>query len=320
MAENPFGEQPRADDAPAPKVKEAVERVESEAKAEDEQKVEEHPLFSDQTDDGDDDDGDSLFDEPAEDGKGVKLETFRKRVGTLTRKRREAETQASEAREALARVEAERDTYKDAMARFSERYAENPALALEDSRMMDVAEALSKTNPEVAAMLRQIQKQAQEGKPVTENTTNQKQSENTPSETDRLMSSIIERDARRTAVETLAVKGVNPEFQQVLADVVVQRVSDAGKLAALTGPEVMRVAKEYIDEKGLTPASVLVQKENASPKEKPPTEGKAKGSVDSPKAKSNDNADNDGRPSAPKDLDEWESRREARLRAFAEDN
>jgi hypothetical protein len=250
----------------------------------------------------------------------VKLTTFKKRVGSLTRKRREAEKEAQSAATARVQAEAERDAIKDQLAGFRQKYADNPELAQWDSKFMETLEALAKQSPDIAKLADTV-KQYMDGKDITAMTMINQPQPDTKPEADPKLSKILVRDARRTVAD--ALPGVKPGFVKVLQDHIVASVDD---LADLTEEQVVDLSRAYIKEAGFTPQEILA---NAKPtedpdedsdkkkdsKKKPATSGRAKGKASDKPTEGGD----ESRPNEdPKSFDEWAANRNKRLNSFLE--
>jgi hypothetical protein len=333
MPKNPFKEEDPNVEEPAGKGGEGRRDADAEGSGKDDAESDEesaaakHPLFDDKG--GSADAPNDLFTDEDEvavtevEGEGddakMKVSTFKKRIGKVIKQREDAKRKSQEAEVAAAAASAERNTIRETLAEFRKKYAEEPELALWDSRFMDALDTLSKQSPDIARLAHTV-KEFMGGKDIGGTmTTNEPTAKNIePNVSSTKLNAVLERDARRTVADVLP--GVKPAFVKILSDHV---VSESGKLEDLTADDALEMCRKYIKDAGLTAQEILdgVKPDAGEGEEDPSKKGKKGGKpttggrLKAGTTTSKDGDDEEPRD-APKSIDEWEANRKKRLNSF----
>jgi hypothetical protein len=322
---NPFLKEDGADP-----VKDALELEEPEVKEEVGEEEPENALFDGPDEDEEVteeiDEDNELFegDDEPEVPKGWTKGTY-DRFRQVIGQRNELRAEKAQAAAAVKALQDAVDSNKGIVSIIAEKYGkfENPAaMVAADAAFMDAVEELGKTNPEVARFGAAIQhflttgeapKMADGTTPTIPAVTPKK--DETPREDPRI-TKILEGNARKSIKETLAGLDVKPAFRAIIADAVLK--TDGLDLAALEEPQVVELAKAFIKEKGFTAADILAtpQKESGEKGGKKPKAGGKAGVGTKVADQRTRGKKADETPEGPKDVDEWNARREERRASF----
>jgi hypothetical protein len=227
----------------------------------------------------------------------IPYKRFQKVIGERNdlREQLEAATERLDATIELSGVGAEK--YKG--------FSDPAAQVVWDADFVNAIEAI-KDQPGVAAVAKAAMEYMKTGEVTTvSQTTPAPKSE----PRDERLDAIIERDAVRT-IDGALPENVRPAFKNVLTDYILGTSDD---LAGLDPKAVMAKAKEFIEEKGFTRDDVYRETAAVERKAKPATtSGKSRAATADKPAE----VDEEGKPAAPKDYNEWQSNREKRLRGL----
>lgn len=264
--------------------------------------------------DDDDADGDEpteeeeeLFEEGDEKPKTVPYKRLSKVIG-----------ERNGLRDTLAEANSEREALREVLKVYSEGYKDNPKLADFDVKFMESMESLAKQHPHIATAAAQVKAFMENGrKPTVDKPAPQSQEATRPVE-DARVSKIIQRDAERTIDDTLSGLKVKPSFRAILKDHIT--AAEEVDLAELGREQVVELSKQYFKDKGLTSAEVLevvAPDDKADKPKRPPTSRgtKAAAVVKDEDGTKSDEGGSKGKDE-PKDRDEWQARREARMKDF----
>jgi hypothetical protein len=306
-----------------------AEKPKAEA-AEEKPELPSHPLFAepsledsdeDEEDGGDDEDDDSEPEVEEKDGKKhVSLQTFRKRVGRLTKQRRAAEGDANFAKSELKRVKAIIEPFAGVLV---EKYKGKPQQLRWDVDFIDTAEELAKAGNRTVAEAANIIIEAMKKKGKNTVSTTEKTEALTDTKPEAKPSAPasnpafekkIARDAKATVAGVLRAAKVDDRFVNLISAATSSLSLE--EQAELDEDGAVTFAKKYLKKNGLKVADILPgkPKEEGDPKKgakaKPATTGQGRANTTS-----SESADEEG-ASTPtyKSREELDAARKKRLR------